>query len=101
MLNEPPPRESAEQKAQRYWKNNRLILSIIESQNNIDEQLSSPPPKNDYLNQLRQFKRDIKAIILQRPTEMLTQYLISLQSTKYKLLREKLRRLERNNAREL
>ena len=104
LKDDPPERETAEERAQRYWRNNQVIARILEREKHIEEEIDIAPPQpplNNYLHQLRKFKRDIKNIVSQRPTEMLTQYLISIQSRKNKLLKEKLKRLERTNVNEL
>lgn len=98
MLNDDPSKlETAEERARRYWRNNRILSQINEEQSEIEESINQPiVPTNNYLEQLAKFKYDIRRIILQRPTEMLTQYLIAIQVRKNKLLREKLRRLEQS-----
>lgn len=99
MLNDPPPKETAEEKAQRYWRNNALIRHITET----SEEMIGPitPTQNNHLRQLLEFKRDLRELILTRPTQALNNYLISIQAKKNRLLREKLRRLERDNECEL
>jgi hypothetical protein len=94
MLKDDPPHplETAEQKATRYWRNMRLVIKL----NNMEQEDQQPliPVKNDYLYQLKQFKQDIKAILIGKSSEIITKYMISIQSRKNQLLREKLKRLE-------
>lgn len=99
MLNDPPPKETAEEKAQRYWRNNRIISQITETSDS--EVTPVTPTQNNHLRQLLEFKRDLRELILIRPTQALNNYLISIQAKKNRLLREKLRRLELENDREL
>jgi hypothetical protein len=97
MEHDPTSHETVEEKAKRYWRNNQIIANSKEEQ----IQPTNQPPINNYLWQLHKFKSDIQQMIIQRPTEILLKYLIDIQSRKNKLLREKLKRMERSNDDEL
>jgi|SRR6516165_4038857 hypothetical protein len=92
MLNDPPPLETAEEKAQRKWRNNS-ILDKVNKLNQIERiPVNEPSTVNESI--LRKFKRDIREMLLHNPREIITKYILSIQSRKNRLLKEKLRRLE-------
>ena len=100
MLQDTPPLETAEEKAQRIWRNSTIIKATKSQQplgaefekvlhDNIWNIYSTNP------NPLIKFRRDIRSIILHNPSRKLYHYLASIQSQKHKLLTEKLKRMER------
>jgi ribosome maturation protein Sdo1 len=93
MLNDDPPKlETAEERAQRIWRNNQLINEIIEK--TMDDNIPQEIYGQSIVRALTQFKVDIRNFMNKQSTEILIKYLATIQSRKHILLKEKLRRLE-------
>ena len=95
MLYDPPPLETAEEKAQRIWRNKHILSRI----NNQQPQPITPKPQTivdntSIIKQLHKFKKDLTKLLIKNPTDLITKYTIITKIRKHKLLEEKLRRLE-------
>jgi len=88
---DPPPLETARQKAERTWRNNRIIQKLAFT----ETQPREPSPSHKYsIHPLVKFRHDIRNIIFSRTAESIAYYISSVTAQKNKLLREKLKRLE-------
>lgn len=89
-----PPIETAEEKAQRYWHNNRVINVLKLKSEAIHKPQATKEQANTIIKKLNKLRKQIKKLVYSRPNQVIVNYTISIQSTKNRLLREKLRRLE-------
>jgi hypothetical protein len=93
-----PIRETARQRAERMWRNNYIIHQSHTTQPEGNETIFEVQSDNRRLNQIRsRLAREIKETLVgTQNKKTIAHYILSIKSQKYRLLREKLRRLERN-----
>jgi hypothetical protein len=84
------PKESARERATRKWHNNRVIHKIKTSE---DEPIQIPIITTS-------MKKEILKIFTEKDNQTIRNYILSIQSRRIKLLKEKLRRLRAENGNE-
>jgi hypothetical protein len=90
MMDEDVPKlETAEERATRIWRNFKIIR---ESKTTIPESpvITYPMPAN--------FRKMILEIFAEKRSDIIIQYQIAIQNQRRRLMLEKLKRLERDNA---
>jgi hypothetical protein len=97
MLYDDPKLETPLQKAERTWHNGQIIRKIM---NKIDEEFPQPIDNVSFERALNTFKKEFRALLINKSTNMLAQYLIVITNRKRRLLKEKLKRLEKNKCQE-
>jgi hypothetical protein len=78
------PKESARERATRKWHNNRVIHKI---KTTTDHEPQMP------VQQPSTMRKEIMKIFAERDNQTMRNYILSIQSRRIKLLKEKLRRL--------
>ena len=93
------PLETAEERAQRIWRNNQLTRKITQPRNGEVKSLEIVAQEKtiEYEIRRRSIIKEVKEIFQKKRTDLLAYYTASIRAEKRKLMLEKLRRLERDN----
>jgi hypothetical protein len=99
MSERPFPLETAEQRAKRHWHNGRVSLKIRdENTTHVIQSQGQSPPINQPNLHIHKFRRVMREIFNEKKSDIITHYIASVKSEKHRLLVEKLKRMERDNA---
>jgi hypothetical protein len=95
------PLETAEERAQRIWRNNRLTRKIMQPKMGETKAVKIVGQElirdNEEKTIARSLVKYVKQVFETKHNDVLTYYAASIRAEKRKLMLEKLRRLERDN----